>query len=185
MASVELELLFKLRLAVARFGEMDRARWWNTRGQLGRFGAAALRRGFPRTHQFAQARSVFSVAGHRCAEVFDPPNCVTLWRMPDRTEEEFEARWEAWLDAGADWNPFFAAVEAQNGESLVDVLRSLTLVTDEDVEAQSRLRRSAEGRAVALPGVFSGSNAELRLLALGFARGEPGAVAVPYLRRAH
>lgn len=71
------------RLVVARFGEMDLAKWWNTRGQLGRLGAAALRRGFPRTHRFAQARSVFAVAAHRCTEVFEPPGCVTLWRLPE------------------------------------------------------------------------------------------------------
>lgn len=81
--SSDLDRLLKLRLVVARFGEMDGARWWNTKGQLGRFGAAALRRGFPRTHRFAQARAVFAVAAHRCAEVFDPPGGVTLWRMPE------------------------------------------------------------------------------------------------------
>ena len=70
---------------------MDLARWWNTRGQLGRVGTAAIRRGFPRTHYFAQARSVFAVAAYRCQEIFDPPNSVTLWRLPETIEEEFEA----------------------------------------------------------------------------------------------
>jgi hypothetical protein len=62
---IDLDHLLKLRLVVARFGEMDLAKWWNTKGQLGRLGTAALRRGFPRTHRFAQARSVFAVAAHR------------------------------------------------------------------------------------------------------------------------
>lgn len=74
---IDLDRLPKLRLVVARFGEMDLLKWWNTKGQLGRYGAAALRRGFPRTHHFAQALSVFAVAGHRCAEWFNPPGCVT------------------------------------------------------------------------------------------------------------
>lgn len=69
---IDLDRLLKLRLLVARFGEMDLAKWWNAKGQLGRLGAATLRRGFPRTHRFAQARSVFAVAAHRCAEVFAP-----------------------------------------------------------------------------------------------------------------
>jgi hypothetical protein len=90
--SVDFDRLLKLRLVVARFGEMDLARWWNTRGQLGRLGAAALRRGFPRTHYFAQARSVFAVAAHRCQEVFDPPDCVTLWRLAEATEDGFDAQ---------------------------------------------------------------------------------------------
>jgi hypothetical protein len=78
-AAVDLEKLLKLRLVVARFGEMDKARWWNTRGQLGRLGTTAVRRGFPRTHHFAQARAVFAVAAHRCREVFDADGVVTLW----------------------------------------------------------------------------------------------------------
>src|SRR4051812_26389568 len=67
VVAIDLDRLLKLRLLVARFGEMDLAKWWNTMGQLGRFGSAALRRGFPRTHRFAQARAVFAVAAHRCA----------------------------------------------------------------------------------------------------------------------
>jgi hypothetical protein len=63
-------------------------------------------------------------------------------------------------------------------------LRAFELVSDRDVEAFSKLRRSAEGRAVPLPGTFSDSNDDVALLALGFARGEPEALAVPYARRA-
>jgi hypothetical protein len=83
--------LLKLRLIVARFGEMDIAKWWNTRGQLSRLGATAIRRGLPRTHYFAQARSVFAVAAYRCREVFDPPDSVTLWQLSEIVEEEFDS----------------------------------------------------------------------------------------------
>ena len=180
---MNLDLVLKLRLVVARFGEMDIARWWNTKGQLGKLGAAALRRGFPRTHRFAQARAVFAVAAHRCAEVV-PPGCVTLWRLPEAIEEEFDARWEHWLDNGNEWTPFFEKIETLDGVDLVSVLRGLDLVSDQDVDAYGKLRRSAEGRAVPLPGLFSGTDASVALLALGFARGEPGAPAVPYARKA-
>src|SRR5438876_12205458 len=105
--AIDLDRLLKLRLVVARVGEMDLAKWWNTKGQLGRLGAAALRRGFPRTYHFAQARSVFAVAAHRCAEVFDPPGCVTLWRLPEEIGEEFDTRWEHWLDHAAEWQSVF------------------------------------------------------------------------------
>lgn len=176
--------LLKLRLAVARFGEMDVAKWWNTKGQLGRVGAMALRRGFSRTHYFAQARSVFAVAAHRCSEVFDPPGCVTLWRLPDSLEEAFDARWEHWLDHASEWADFFEKLVSLSSTDLVEVLRTLEIVDESDVEAYSRLRRTAEGRAVPLPGVFKGSNADVALLALGFARGEPSALAVPYARKA-
>ena len=63
-----------------------------------RYGAKVLKRGFPRTHHFAQARSVFAVAAHRCDQIFDPLGCVTFWRLTDATEDEFDRRWEAWLD---------------------------------------------------------------------------------------
>ena len=181
--SIDLDRLLKLRLVVARFGEMDGAKWWNTKGQLGRLGATALRRGFPRTHRFAQARSVFAVAAHRCAEVFEPPGCVTLWRLPEVIEEEFDARWEQWLDHAAEWEPFFQRVESLPAADLVTVLRGFEVVNKRDVEAFGRLRRSAEGRAVPVPSIFSGSDDDVAQLALGFARGEPGALAVPYARR--
>src|SRR6266496_473577 len=147
-----------------------------TRGQLGRVGAAALRRGFPRTHRFAQARSVLAVAGHRCDEVFDPPQCVTLWRLPEAIEEAFDSRWEQWVDSASDWNPFFEKVEKLQATDLPATLRELGLVGDADIEAYSKLRRSSEGRAVPLPGTFSGSDADVALLALGFGRGEPSAL---------
>lgn len=181
--TIDLDRLLKLRLVVARFGEMDNAKWWNTKGQLGRLGTAALRRGFPRTHHFAQARSVFAVAAHRCAEVFEPPGCVTLWRLPEAIEEEFDTRWEHWLDHAAEWQPFFQKLEGLQGSDLVAALRGFEAITDADSEGLSRLRRSAEGRAVPLPGVFSATDADVTLLALGFARADVGALAVPYARR--
>lgn len=179
----DLDRLLKARLVVGRFGEMDLAKWWNTKGQLGSLGAAALRRGFPRTHYFAQARSVFAVAAHRCSEVFDPPGCVTLWRLPESIEEEFDARWERWLDNAAEWTPFFQRLEALEGTDLHETLRSFEVTGEREAVAFSKLRRSAEGRAVPLPGVFAGSDEEIALLALGFARGDAGALAVPYMSR--
>lgn len=184
LPAIDLDRLLKLRLLVARFGEMDLAKWWNTKGQLGRLGAAALRRGFPRTYRFAQARSVFAVAAQRCSEVFDPPGCVTLWRLPEVVEEEFDARWEFWLDHASDWTASFEALEALQGNDLVSILRRFELVGERDLESYAKLRRSAEGRAVPFPGVFSSTDSDVALPALGFARGEPGALAVPYARKA-
>lgn len=180
---IDLDQLLKLRLVVARFGEMDLAKWWDTKGHLGRQGASALRRGFPRTHRFAQARSVFAVAAHRCAEVFEMSGTVTLWRLTDATEEQFEARWEYWLDHASEWTPFFERIEPAPPSDLAKVLRAFDLVTDRDLEAAAKLRRTAEGRAVPLPGTFHESDADVALLALGFSLSEVGSLAVPYLRR--
>ena len=180
---VDLDRLLKLRLVVARFGEMDRAQWWNTKGQLGPLGAAAVRRGLPRTHYFAQARSVFAVAAHRCAEIFDPPNSVTLWRLPPAIEEEFDARWEHWLDNAQEWTPQFEQLRRLDGRDLMSDLQSFGLLGDGDLTAFAALRRSAEGRAVPLPETFATTDRDVTLLALGFAKGEPGKLAVPYARR--
>ena len=181
---LDLDRLLKLRLVVARFGEMDIAKWWNTKGQLGRLGAAALRRGFPRTHRFAQARSVFAVASHRCSEVFDPPGSVTLWRLTEPVEEAFDARWEHWLDHARDWDAFFQALETLSDKDLVASLAAFGLAFPGDIEAYGKLKRSAEGRGVLLPSVFTGTDANITLLALGFGRGEASQLAVPTMRRA-
>ena len=180
--SLDLERLLKLRVVVARFGEMDRAGWWNTKGQLGPLGASVVRRGLPRTHYFAQARSVFAVAAHRCSEVFDPPGSVALWRLPQEIEEAFDARWEHWLDAAGEWSPFFEQVAALEGSDLVADLQAFDLVDSGDLAALANLKTSAEGRAVPISAPFSETDADVTLLALGFARGRVGALAVPYAR---
>ena len=90
LPEVDLDRLLKLRLVVARHGEMDRSRWWNTQGMLGRHGALVLERGFPRTHFFAQARVVFAVARARCqgssTRRAAPPcgTCPRNWRTASR-----------------------------------------------------------------------------------------------------
>ncbi len=181
--SIDFDRLMKLRLVVARYGEMDMARWWNTQGQLGKYGASSLRRGFPRTHHFAQARSVFAVAANRCMQLFDPPRCVTLWRLPEPIEEEFEVRWEHWLDHADDWKPFFDRLAVFDAKDLVAALNDFVSMSAVESDRYSRLRRSAEGRAVPLPEVFAGTNEDVALLALGFDRGETGAPSVPYAHR--
>lgn len=179
---VETARLFKLRLAVARFGEMDNARWWNTRGILGSLGKAALQRGFPRTHYFAQARIAIEVARARCHEVFDPPGCVTLWHLPAEHEDQFETAWHDWLDQLEGWRPFFEQLAPAPGTDLLAYLQKAGLVSEQVVAKARGLRRSAENRAVALPGVHQISDRLLELLAAAFSRGEPGALAVPYAR---
>jgi hypothetical protein len=107
---------------------------------------------------------------------------VTLWRLPENIEEEFDARWEHWLDNAPDWAPFFQRLEALQNSDLVEALGSFEIVGDADVETFVKLRRSAEGRAVPLPGIFSGTNDDVALLALGFGRAEAGSLAVPYAK---
>jgi len=181
--TLDIDRLLKLRLVVARFGEMDLAKWWNTSGQLGRLGTAAISRGFPRTHYFAQARSVCAVAAHRCREIFDPPNSVTLWRLPEAIEQQFETKWERWLDRASEWQPFFQRLESLQENDLKIALHTFNAVTNHELEMSSRLRRSTVGPSVPLSEPFSGTDQDIALLGLGFARGETGSLVVPYARR--
>jgi hypothetical protein len=92
-------------------------------------------------------------------------------------------RWELWIDDGRTWAPFFATVEQLKEPDLLAALSSFDLIAPGDLDRYERLRRSAEGKAVQLPGLFDGGNDDVTLLALGFARGELGRLAVPYMRR--
>ncbi len=175
------DYLFKLRLVVARVGEMDLAQWWNTNGQLGTLGAAVLRRGFPRTYRFAQARSVFAVASRRCRDLYHSDGLVSLWELPALVEDDFEERWQEWIDDSAGWERTFQAIE-QCSASLEQELLRLDLVSPLHVAEVGKLRRAAEGRVVLLPGQFTGSNDDLAMLALAFSRGEVGLPAVPCQR---
>ena len=87
------EQIAKLRLVVAWFGEMDRAKWWNTKGMLANIGEMAIRRGFARTHLFARAQAVFAVASHRCDEIFNPPEAYTLWKLPPAIADKLQDAW--------------------------------------------------------------------------------------------
>jgi hypothetical protein len=179
---IDLDWLMRVRVVIARCGEMDANKWWNTNGQLGPLGAKVLRRGFPRTHYFAQARSVFAVATHRCAQVFDPPNSATLWRLTDAIEDEFDAKWEGWIDQDTKWAPFFEAVADIKSFEIPALLEQFKFVTGADVAEAQTLKRSAEGKAVQIPRVFSAQQHDVTLLALGFGKGTKGELSVPYAR---
>lgn len=179
---MDFERLFTLRLVIARYGEMDMARWWNTKGQLGPLGSMALRRGFPRTHSFAQARSVFAVAANRCSEVFNPPGCVTFWSLPETLEEEFDLRWEKWLDNPSPWIDTFRKLETMPVGDLISILKGFDLVDDSGMKAYSRLKISMAGNTILLPEVFSETDGDVTLLAMAFAKGTEGSLAIPYAK---
>jgi hypothetical protein len=175
-------LLLKLRLAVARHGEMDGAAWWNTRGVLGRLGKAGLSRGFPATHYFAQARIAFAVATARCAEVFNPPGCHTLWNLPPEIEDALDSHWQAWCRSPDEWVPCFELLAAPAGGSLLDLLNILEALDTTARTNIGKLKLSVQGKAVQLPGTGTPDNAALMLLAAGFSLGSKGSLTVPYLR---
>lgn len=174
--------LFRVRLVVARFGEMDLARWWNTRGVLGSIGEKALGRGFPKTHCFAQAKIAFTVAAERCREVFDQPKSVTLWNLTAEIEDRFESEWSRWIDHASDWSSFFAKLEAIKSDDLLNEALQLGLADESLIQEARLLRRAVENRAVPIP-IKAGLNTRaITLLGLGFCRGEPGTPAIPFMK---
>jgi hypothetical protein len=177
-----LDRLLRLRLVVARYGEMDLARWWNTKEVLGRRGTVLFKRGFPVTHLFAQANAVFAVARSRCKELFSPPGCMTLWELPPNKEDQFDECWQSWLDEAPSWTSFFDKLAGLQGENLLQELSRFGLLDQSHLNTVSKLRRSAEGRAVPLPGLHVVNDEVLTLLAAGFALGEPGNPSIPYAR---
>ena len=178
--TIDLEHLMKLRLSVARHGELDLMGWWGTDRMLSRHGAIALRRSFPKTHQFARARVVFEVATARCHEAFAPRDAITLWSLPAWLEQRFEENWLEWVDQASDWAPIFGVIERHNDADLLPLLQQLNLISSEVAQEVTSLRRSAEGRAVRVSGSHVLSDDLVSLLAAAFARGEKGRVAVPY-----
>jgi len=181
---IDFNRLLKLRLAVARIGEMDLARWWNTQGLLGPRGKIVLARGLPRTHYFAQARVVFAVARARSQELFNPPGCMTLWSLPAELEDQFEEHWQTWLDDEEKWVPLFEQLARVRNPDLLALLQQLELLSDQQLEAVGKLRRSAENRAVPIAGVHTATDDLITILAAGFSRGEQTALAIPYARLA-
>ena len=175
------ERLIKLRLVVARAGEMDLRGWWNTKGVMGRLGRTVYQRGFPRTAFFAQARVVLAAARARTRELWNPPGCATLWDLPPAVEDAFADQWQHALDEPDVWAPFFERLQNLRGDLLAD-LADLAGLTAAETAIARELKRSVDGRAVLLPGVRRTDDETVALLAAGFFRGEPGGPAIPYAR---
>ncbi len=175
----ELDWLLKLRLVVARHGEQDMARWWNTSGQLSARGASVLARGFPRTHHFAQARSVLAAAETRCSEVFGLAGSVTIWRLGDEVEEAFDQQWERWLDQAGEWSAFFGHLASGSSADLQTVLLEAALVSHSDIDRVGELPIDSSGQSIRV-GEYFPLRETVALLALGFSRGAAGTLVVPY-----
>jgi hypothetical protein len=183
--TIDLDRLLKLRLVVARFGEMDNAKWWNSEGILGPHGKMLYARGFPKTHRFAQARAVFEVARARSKDIFDLAGTWTLWKLPAALEVGLDEHWPRWLDTAGDWEPFFEQVAALKGQTdALAALQAFGLVPDKTLASFKALRRDHDGRSVPLPAAEVVNDDVLTLLAAGFGRGEAGALAVPYVKAA-
>lgn len=182
-SNLDVGALMKLRIVVARFGEMDQLRWWNTKCMLANVGELALSRGFPKAHVFARARAVFAVAASRSVEVYDPPDSVTLWTLPVEIEDQLEDAWADWLENPGPWVLFLHDVEKKLSGKILPALRELDLISDKVADRASRLRRADDLRSVPIKGNCESSDEAISLLAAAHCCCEPGKLSVPYIRR--
>ncbi len=58
------------------------------------------------------------------------------------------------------------------------------LVTNADVEAHAKIKKSSDDRSIQIPEKFEGRRRTVALLALSFSASTPGGLVVPYARRA-
>ena len=131
-----------LRMAVARQSEMNRSKWWNTKGLLSRVGELAISRGIPKSHVFARSRAASAVASSRSEEVFNPSDSYTLWRLPVEIEDQLEDAWAGWLESPDEWKDLLERIDAAGGNDFVSVLTSLELVSEQSSNRAKGLRRA-------------------------------------------
>jgi len=171
-----------LRMAIARHGEMDRTKWWNTKGLLGPLGELALSRGFPKTHVFARSRAAFAVASSRSDEVFNPPDSFTLWRLPVEIEDRVDDAWSKWLESPADWTSFLERLDRTTSMKVPAMLVELDIVSSTSVEKASRLRRDDDLKSVPIRSRGESVQQSVEILALAHSFSEAGKLAVPFIR---
>lgn len=178
--NLDIDRLLRLRLVVARVGELGLAGWWGTKDVLGSMGAMAYRRGFPRSHFWAQAKVVFEVARARCQERFPDPVANTLWNLPGSVEEQFDHAWGKWVSDEETWPSFFERLKAWSSPDLAEALKAFDLWTPEAASWLAGVHPT--GVSVEVGQVSRLDDSSIGLLAVGFALGPKGELVVPFLR---
>ena len=180
---VDVQKIAALRMAVARFGEMDRSKWWNTKGLLSRLGELAVSRGLPKTHVFARSRAAFAVASSRSEEVFNPPDSYTLWHLPAEIEDQLEDAWAGWLEKPEQWQQLLEKIDQESIKGLLPMLTTLELVSQLTAERVGRLRRADDLRSVPVKANGESAGELVEILAAAHNSSEPGKLAVPFVRQ--
>ena len=180
-ASVDLNLLLRARLFVARLGERDAGSWWATDGILGSDGAFVGPRVLPKTHGTARARIAFAVAKHACLERHPDPSVHHLFSLDPETEDRLDAFLVERLDAFDWWAETLERLEKiKQDADAAAVLQDAGITSAEDLTYVSGLKLGPDGRSLPVE-VSSDWDGTVRRLAAGFCRSEPGGLAVPYL----
>lgn len=179
--SVNLELLLRARLFVARLGERDVQGWWATDGILGPDGAFVGPRVLPKTHGTARARIAIAVARHACLERHPDRTAPHLFSLDPVTEDRLDAFLVERLDAFDWWAETLGRLESIDKDAnSTTVLRDAGIANDEQLTYVADLKLGPDERSLPIE-PSSTWDATVRRLATGFCRSEPGALAVPYL----
>jgi len=161
---------------------MDIARWWNTKGVMGRLGATAISRGFSKTQALVRGRIVMEAAKQRCNEVFHAPGCITLWSFPPEIEDGIEQHLSTCPSEDSGLLTFLQELESIGNIDLGAILQSTGLVSADSLSKARSFSLSGDARTMAIPGTHSIDADTMALLAAGFTRGGTGQLVVPYTR---
>lgn len=179
--AVDLDLLLRARLFVARLGERDVHSWWATDGILGADGAFVGPRVLPKTHGTGRARIAFAVARHACLERHPDRAVQHLFLLDPETEDRLDAYLVERLDAFDWWAETLRQLEAiGEGADPTEVLRDAQIASDADFTHIADLELGPDGRSLPMEPADTWAGT-IRRLATGFCRSEPSSLAVPYL----
>jgi hypothetical protein len=86
--------------------------------------------------------------------------------MPPDIEDAVEDRWQFCLDQPEPWTPLFTHLATLKSPDLLAALTAAGLLTSEQQTCVGGLRRSAENRAVQIPGSHRSGDEMITLLVL-------------------
>lgn len=179
MSGLNLEALFKYRLIVGRYGEMDVARWWNTSGILSALGSKVASRGLPRTEFYGRARVLFAVASQRTREYFSPPESFTLWSLPSSIENSLDEAMIHWAHAGRSWPVIEEELAGLKIGKIEQALQRADVPSELFNGSVQKLKTGPEGKSVLLPQSTTFTDETVALLAAAFSRSKPETLLLP------
>lgn len=179
MPNLNTEILFKCRLIVGRYGEMDIARWWNTSGILSSLGAKVASRGLPRTEFYGRARTLFAVASQRTRQFFSPPESFTLWSLPPAVENALDEAMIRWAHEGRAWPEIEEVLSGLNLGGLEGALQCASVATEQVISLVPKLKVGQEGKSIVLPQTTRITDETVALLAAAFSRSKPESLLLP------
>lgn len=178
--NVDLDLLLRARLWVARLGESDVHGWWRTNGILGEDGAYVGPRVLPKTHPTGRARIAFAVARHSCDERHPDPKVLHLFRLTPEIEDRLDALLVERLGDATFWGGLMPRLEAiKRGADTESVLKESGVVAEAHLLTARNAALGPDARSLRLEA--PSADEAIRRLAAGFIRSQPKALAVPYL----